>query len=153
MSLSYAIDHAVASTESVNVEVAAKSELTLVSTDIDPKTGAVISTYLLASGDANFPSNVTYRAEQQTRGGKTVRRVSMTFSTWATETDSVTGIVRHEPVTGTYSFVVPMAYTVELADMDDFIGNCFSFLYSSVSAGARTTTYLQKLLYGAPQVA
>jgi hypothetical protein len=153
MALSYAVDHANASTESVNVEVAAKSELTLVSTDVDPKTGAVTSTYLLASGDANFPSYVTYRAEQQTRGGKSVRRVSMTFSTWATETDSVTGVVRHEPLNGTYSFVVPMAYTVELADMDDFIGNCFSFLYASVSAGARSTTYLQKLLYGAPQVA
>jgi hypothetical protein len=77
----------------------------------------------------------------------------MTYSTWATETDSVTGIINRKAISGQFNFIVPMGFTVELADMDDFIGNCFSFLYSSVSAGARTTTYLGRLLFGAPQVA
>jgi hypothetical protein len=52
MTISYSLDHTPSSTESVLVEVAPKSEMTLRATDADPKTGAVTATYVLASGDA-----------------------------------------------------------------------------------------------------
>ncbi|DAD51634.1 coat protein [ssRNA phage Esthiorhiza.2_43] len=153
MSLSYAIDHVVTSTESVNVEVAAKSELTLVSSDTDPKTGEVSSTYVLGSGDVVFPAYVTFRVASQSRRGTQVRRLSMTFDSWATETDSVSGAVVRKPISGTISVVIPADMTVELADTMQLLGNMFSFMYPSVAAGVRSTTYLSKLLYGSPQVA
>lgn len=151
MSITYSIDHVASSTEAVNVEVAAKSEMTLKSTDIDPKTGDTLSTYVLASGDNAYPSTVTYRIQAQNQGGVPQRRAVMTFSTWATSDDGL-GTVVKRPLSGSVSFIVPGDLTVELADMDDFIGNLFSFLYLSVTAGARSTTWLQKLLFGVPQV-
>lgn len=152
MSLSYAIDHVVATTESVNVEVAAKSELTFISSDTDKSTGEVISTYALASGDVRYPGTVTYRIAKQNRGGNPTRRISMTFDTWATETDSVTGVINRKPINVTWSFTVPQDLTTELADVMQLLGNAFSFLYGSVAAGVRSTTYLSNLLYGTPKV-
>jgi hypothetical protein len=140
------------STESVNVEVAAKSELTLIATDIDQKTGEITSTYTLASGDMAFPGLVTYRVGEQARSSGPIRRISVTLSTWATETDSVTGVIRRKPISCTISLNLPGDLTFELADVMQLLGNTFSFLYASVSAGVRSTGYLQKLLYGSPQV-
>jgi hypothetical protein len=148
----YLIDHINASTESINVEVAAKSEMIEQSTDTDSKTGDVISTYVLSSGDNAYPATVTYRVQASGSVAKPTRRVVVTLSTWATSDDGA-GVVVKRPLTGSISFVLPADMTVELADMDDFIGNLFSFLYASATAGARSTTYLQKLLYGVPRVA
>lgn len=148
----YSLDHVASATESVLVETAAKSEMTLQSTDVDPKTGAVVSTYNLASGDSQFPASVVYRVENQSRGGSPIRRVSMTFSTWAVDDNSVDGTAIRKPISGTIAMNIPADITTELADLDDFIGNLFSFLYASQSGGARNTGYLQKLLYGVPQV-
>ena len=47
---------------------------------------------------------------------------------------------------------VPADITTEIADVDDFYGNLFSYLYPSQSAGVRSTAHLQKLLYGVAQV-
>jgi hypothetical protein len=152
MTISYSLDHTPSSTESVLVEVAPKSEMTLRATDADPKTGAVTATYVLASGDAAYEATVVYRIESQTRSDGPKRRVSMTFSTWATVSDSVAGTDKKSPISGTISLLIPADLTTELADMDDFIGTLFSFLYASQSSGARNTGYLQKLLYGVPQV-
>jgi hypothetical protein len=152
MSLSYSIDHVVISTESVNVEVAAKSEMTLVSTDVDPKSGDVVSTYVLASGDVAYPATVVYRIASQSRASGPIRRVSLTLNTWATETDSVTGGIVRKAINSTISLNIPADLTVELADIMQMIGNTFSFVYPSVSAGVRSTGYLQRLLYGSPQV-
>lgn len=152
MTHTYSLDHVASATESVNVETAAKSEMTLQSTDVDPKSGDVVSTYTLASGDSQYPAYVVYRIGSQNRGGNPVRRASMTFSTWAVDDNSVDGTAIRKPISGTISLLIPADITVELADMDDFIGNLFSFLYASVSTGARNTGYLQKLLYGVPQV-
>lgn len=153
MSLSYTIDHVVTTTEAVNIEVAAKSELTLISTDVDAKSGDVVSTYILASGDAQFPAYVSYRISAQSRGGSPVRRIQVSFNTWASETDSVTGIIVRKPVSGSIALTVPADLTLELADVMQLAGNLFSFLYPSVSSSVRSTAYLSKLLYGAPQVA
>lgn len=152
MSTTYSIDHVVPSTtvESVNVEVAAKSELTHRSTSV--VNGETVAEYVLASGDINYPATVTYRSGLQTRKAGNKRRISVTFSTWAAATDSGTGLVSREEISSTISFLVPAAFTLELADIDDLLGNMFSFMYPSVSAGARNTGYLQKLLYGVPQV-
>jgi hypothetical protein len=152
MSLSYAIDHVVTSTESVNIEVAAKSELTLISTDVDQKSGEVVSTYALASGDTLYPGLVTYRVATQSRSSGPIRRVSMTLDTWATETDSVTGVINRKPISCTISLNIPRDLTTELADVMQLLGNAFSFCYASVTTGVRSTGYLQKLLYGVPQV-
>jgi len=151
MTHTYSLDHVASATESVNVETAAKSEMTLRSTDVDPKTGDVVSTYVLASGDSRYEATVTYKVQEQNKVGAPTRRCVVTLNTWATDDDGA-GLVVKKPITGSISFIVPTDLTIELADMDDFIGNLFSFLYASVSTGTRNTTYLQKLLYGVPQV-
>lgn len=152
MTHTFSLDHVATATESVLVETAAKSEMTLVSTDVDPKTGDVVTTYVLSSGDSQFPATVSYRISSQSRGGAPIRRISMTFNTWAADDNSVDGIVSRKPISGSIALNVPADITVELADMDDFIGNLFSFLYASQSSGSRNTGYLQKLLFGTPQV-
>jgi hypothetical protein len=152
MTVSFSIDHLSTSVEDVSVEVAAKSEMILQSSDVDPKTGDVTSTYVLASGDNAFPATVIYRTSLQKRAGAAVRRLSMTFNTWSVSTDSVTGIVIRKPLSATVSFVIPADMTVEVADMDDLVGNLFSFLYLSVTTKVRDTAWLQKLLYGISQI-
>jgi hypothetical protein len=152
MTKTYSLDHVVTSTESVKVEVAAKSEMVLQSTATDQKTGAIASTYVLASGDIAFPATVVYRTELQKRGGELVRRASVTFNTWAVRADDVAETEVRKPISGTFAFVLPSDMNIELADLDDFIGNVFSFLYASQSSGARNTGYLAKILFGIPQV-
>jgi hypothetical protein len=152
MTLTYSIDHAPTTTEAVNVEVAEKSGMTLVGTTTDPKTGEVVSTYVLATGDNSFPANVVYRAALQARSTGNIRRISMTFSTWARKSDSVSGTDTVKPLTGTISFNIPADFTVEVADLNNVLGSLMSYMYLSVTASVRDTTWLQKLLYGIPQV-
>lgn len=151
MTITYDITHAIASTESVNVEVAEKSAFTLQQTTKDAD-GAVSTTYVLNSGDPIHPATVTYRSSIQSKNGKDTRRISVTFNTWAHSADSVSGLEVWEPIQNTFSIVVPLSLVVELVDLDDMIGNMFSFMYSGVTTGTRTTTYLSKLLFGVTQV-
>lgn len=150
--LTYSLEHVNASTEVIDVEVAAKSEMVLRSLAIDPKTGSQEATYVLASGDNSRPATVVYRSELQKRAAGPVRRVSMTFNTWAVRSDDVAETDEYAPISGTFSFNLPADMNIEVADMDDFIGNCFSFLYESATSGDRATGYLSKLLFGIPQV-
>lgn len=152
MAITYSLDHTNSSTESVAVEVAEKSDMVLQGTTTDQKTGESVSTYVIATGDNSHPATVVYRNGLQNRSGGQIRRVSITLSTWARSSDSVTGDVVVKPITATVSFNIPADMVIETADFDDFIGNMFSFLYLSVSAGARDTTWIAKLLYGVPQV-
>jgi len=153
MTVSYSLDHIVGgTTESVTVEVAEKSAASLVSTIVDPKSGEVSSTYVLSSGDPSFPATVTYRSALNKRGDKSIRRISCTLSTWATSEDSVTGDILKENILGTISFNVPQAMQIELADLDDMLGNLFSYMYPSVAAGVRSTAHLAKLLFGVTQI-
>jgi hypothetical protein len=152
MAITYSLDHVVSTTESVLVEVAEKTDMVLQGTTTDPKTSESVSTYVIATGDNSHPATVTYRNGIQNRSGGQIRRVSVTFSTWARSSDSVTGAVVVKPITATVSFNIPADMVIETADFDDFIGNIFSLLYLSVTAGARDVTWIAKLLYGVPQV-
>lgn len=152
MTLTYSIDHAQTNVESVNIEVPEKTSMVLQGTSTDPKTGEIVSTYVISTGDNAFPATVVYRGSLQNRATGQIRRLSVTFNSWAVKSDSVAGVDTRKPISGTISFNVPADITIETADMDDFIGNLFSFLYLSVSAGARDTTWIAKLLYGVPQV-
>lgn len=152
MTITYALDHVASTTESVNVEVAPKSELALVRTYTDKTSDEVVSEYRIASGDELYPSTVAFRYGLQTRKGSEARRISMTFYTWATKTDSVTGEVSHEPISSTIQLLLPGRMTIEVGDLDDLLGNTLSFMYPSVSSGARSTVYLQALLFGRTQV-
>jgi len=152
MTLTYSLDHVLTSCEDVSIEIADKVNLVLQSTTTDPKTGEVASIYVISTGDNSFPATVTFRVAVQKRSTGVVRRVSMTFDTWAVCSDSVSGIDTRKPFSGTVSMLVPADMTIETADVDDFIGNLFSFLYLSVTSKARDTTWLAKLLYGIPQV-
>jgi hypothetical protein len=153
MAHTYSIDHLVTSTEAVNIEVADKAGMVLRGTSRLPNgRDGWEAIYGLGSGDSQYPATVTYRVENQTRQGNPVRRLSMIFNTWAADDDGVSVVIR-KPISAEISIVVPADLTIELADLDDLFGNSVSFLYSSVSSGTRTTTYLQKLLYGGPQVA
>lgn len=152
MTITYSLDHVSATTESVNVEVADKANMVLQSTTTDPKTGEVVSTYTIANGDNAFQAFIYYRSSIQSRGSAPVRKVSVTFSTWAVKSDSVSGEDTRKPFTGTFSLLMPADMTIETADVNQFIGNLFSFLYLSVTTGTRNTTWLAKLLFGIPQV-
>jgi len=152
MTLTYSIDHISTSVEDVSVEVADKANLVLQSTSTDPKTGDNVSVYVVSTGDNSYPATITFRSGVQSRSQGSVRRISMTFNTWATRSDSVTGLDTKKPFSGSVSFVMPADITIEVADMDDVIGNLFSFLYASVTTKVRDTAWLGKLLYGIPQV-
>jgi len=149
MSKSYDIDHISTSVEDVSVEVAAKSEMVKAA----PTGIKDVTAYVLASGDNAYPANVSYQSTLQSRGDDVYRRISVKFSTWANMTDSVTGEVVKKPLIGEISYLIPSAYTVEVADLDDAAGNLFSFQYPSVTTKVRSTAWLQKLLYGATDVA
>jgi hypothetical protein len=150
MSHTFSIDHTPSTTEAVNVEVAPKTEFTILPPS--KQIGDYATAYQLASGDNAYPSIVTYRSEIITSGGKPVRRISVTFQSWAVDANSVSGEDHREMITSTQTLYVPASFTVELADLDDFLGNAFSFWYPSVSSGARNTGWLQSLLYGTTEV-
>lgn len=152
MTITYSIDHTPDTSESMNAEIAPKSEMTLVSTDVDPKTGEVTSTYVLASGDNGYPATVVYRTSIQKRATGAIRRMSMTFSTWATASNSVDGVDTKKPISASVNINVPADMTIEVTDLSTMVGNAFSFLYPSIAAGVRNNSWLQKLLYGVPQV-
>jgi len=152
MTITWSIDHLSTSVEDVSVEVAPKSEMTLQSTTTDPKTGEITSVYNLASGDNAFLASVTYRSSIQKRAIGDVRKISMTFSTWATMSNSFDGTETKKPVSVSCTILGPADMTLEVADLDDLIGNGFSYLYASVTSKVRDTSWLGKLLYGVPQV-
>lgn len=152
MTITYSIDHVSTTVEDVSVEVADKANMVLQYTTTDPKTGEITSSYVISNGDNSFPATVVYRTSVQNRSTGPIRRMSMTFNTWAARADSVSGEEIRKPLVASVSFNVPADMTVETADMDDLIGNLFSFLYASVSVKVRDTAYLGKLLFGIPQV-
>lgn len=153
MTVTYSIDHTPTTTESVNVEVAEKSAFSFVRTTVDEKTGENSSIYVLSSGDATLPATVTFRTALSQNGKGPSRRISVTFSTFARSDDSVTGEVKTYPINATISVTIPQNVQVELADIGNLLGNLFSLLYPSVSAGVRSTAWLAKLLFGVSQVA
>jgi len=150
MTLSYAIDHVSSnSTESVTTIVADKSGRVSTQLDSDPKTGRNTSVYTLSSGDPNHPATITYSVDPPSQDAKT-RYGSITFRTWCTQTDSVTGIVTWWPIQATISFVITNGAPVQLADFNKLIAAIFSYSYASVSSGVRDTVWLQNLLFGSP---
>jgi hypothetical protein len=153
MAHTYTIDRMETTTESVSIEVAAKANFVLISTDRSPDGRLVVSRYSLSSGDPTFPSYVTYRIElQMSKGGVPTKRLSISIDTWAADDDGA-GVVTRLPANFTISAQLPAEMTIELADLDVALGNLYSFTYASVAAGVRNTTYLNRLLFGATQVA
>ena len=152
MTVTYSIEHVPTSVEDVSIEVAPKSEMTWVATYTDPNTGELVTDYRLASGEDLYPARISYRVGTQTRKGKSVRRISMTYYTWAKRSDSVTGVDTREECSASVQFFLPAGMTIELADLDDFLGVAFSAMYASVTTKVRDTGYLQKLLYGVSAV-
>jgi hypothetical protein len=152
MTITYGIDHVSAnSTESVTVLIAEKSTMTFSSVKTDPKTGRITTTYLIGSGDANHPAYVVYIADPVSPGVKT-RYGSVTIQTWATQTDSVTGIETWWPIQATTSFVITNGSPVQLADFNKLVAAVFSQTYASVASGVRDTAWVQNLLFGNPTV-
>lgn len=151
MSITYSISRLSTSVEDVSVEVPVKADMTLQATDT--KDGVTETNYVVATGDNAYQSYVTFRSEIQNRKGVLIRRISVTFSTWAVQSDSVAGTDTMKPVNGTIAFNLPADMTIEVADLDDFLGNLVSYCYPSVTTKVRSTAWLQKLLYGVTQVA
>nr|QDH87789.1 MAG: hypothetical protein H1Bulk28FD40_000002 [Leviviridae sp.] len=150
MSLSYEITHVSAnSTESVTTLVADKSGRVFTNVDSDPKTGRITATYTLASGDVNHPATVEYAVDPIALGAKN-RYGSVTFRTWNTVTDSVSGEIKWWPIQATVSFVIASGAPVQLADFNKLIACAFSYTYASVASGVRDTAWLQNLLFGSP---
>jgi len=140
-----------ASTESVTTVIAPKSSMTPGGSSTDPKTGRVTTIYNIASSDGIHVATVRYQVDPIAAGAKT-RYGSVTFSTWVTSSDSVTGIITWFPIQATVSFVIQNGSPVVLADFNKLIAATFSFAYASVSSGTRDTAYLQRLLLGSATV-
>jgi hypothetical protein len=152
MSHIYSIDHTPTAVEDVSVEISEKSGMTLQKVTTDPKTGEVTAVYILTSGDFSYPATVTYRSTIQNRSDGQMRRISVTLSTWAVDTDSVSGLDTRKGIQGTISLLIPADLTLETADLNVMLGNMFSYMYPSIATKLRNTGYLQKLLYGVAQV-
>jgi hypothetical protein len=140
-----------ASTESVTTPVADKTNLVLVSSDIDPKTGRTTAIYTLSGADAGYPITLTVNSDPSGPGVKS-RYCSMTFRTWVKQSSDVTDITTRWPIQVSVSFVVTGDAPLLLADLNTLVGVAFSYSYLSVAAGVRDTTWLAKLLSGSPQV-
>jgi hypothetical protein len=152
MTLSYEITHVSSnSAESVSTLIAEKTTMSLKSNVTDPKSGRITATYILGSGDSNHPATVRYVVDPPA-SGITNRYGSVTVNTWATQTDSITGIVTWYPIQATMSFVIVDGSPVQLADFNKLIAAAYSYTYLSQASGVRDTTWLQTLLYGSPQV-
>jgi len=152
MSLSYAITHVSGNTtESVTTTVAEKSTMVAKSNVTDPKTGRITETYVIGSGNNNYPANVRYVIDPPA-GGDSSRYGSITITTWVTQTDSVTGDITYWPIQATMSFVIQDGSPVQLSDFNQLIAAAFSYTYASVSGGVRDTAWLQNLLFGSPVV-
>lgn len=152
MTLSYGIDHVSSNTtESITTVLADKTTMVLVSSDVDVKTGRATATYVLATGDPNHPAQVIFAVDPVVNSNKS-RYGSVTFKTWSTQTDSVTGVVTYWPVQATMSFVIQNGAPVQLADFNKLIAAVFSYTFASASSGTRDTAWLQDLLFGSPQV-
>jgi len=152
MTVSNTIDHAPSTTESVLVAAAPKSEMTLQSVVSDPKTGEIAATYVLASGDFRYPATVVFRSAIQTRATGSKRRISMTYSTWATSTDSISLSETKREISTSVSMLIPADTTLELDDLDVLLSTAYSFMYAQVTSGVRNTAWLQKLVFGLPEV-
>jgi hypothetical protein len=152
MTLTYSLDHVLTSVEDVSIEVADKAALSHQKTSVDPKTGEQSTVYVIANGDTLFKSYVTFRYGLQNRGGQQVRRIAMQFDTWATKSDSVSGLDTKQPIQGMFQMLLPGDMLIEIADLDDFIGNCFSYLYASVTTKVRSTAWLSDLSFGITEV-
>lgn len=148
MSITYTIDHAASSVEDVSIEVAAKSEMTLRRVYTDQKSGELRAEYVLASGEPKYPATVTYFTAVEKLGSSPTRRSGMIFETWAVATPSTSDDVTRKKISYKHEFVVPGDMVLELADLDDLMGNGFSFMYPSVTTKVRSTAWLQDLLFG-----
>lgn len=139
------------STESVTVQVADKTDLVLISSDIDQKTGRATAIYTVSGADPGYPQTLTVNADPLGPGVKS-RYCSITFRTWIKQSSDVTDITTQWPIQASMSFVVAGDAPLVLADLVKLFGTAFSYTYLSVSSGTRETTWAAKLLAGSPQV-
>lgn len=154
MTFVYSIDHVILDTsDGVNIPVPEKNSLILRSLDYDPKTRESVAVYVIGTGDNQYQSTLTFRSSLQDRAGGQIRRISETWSSWATKTDDVTGVVVKKPISISVSFNIPADIVVEVADLAAMLLSNLSFLYPSVATGNINTGYLNKLLYGVVQIA
>lgn len=139
------------STESVTVEVADKTNLVLVSSDLNEKTGRATAVYALSGADAGYPITLTVNSDPMGPGVKS-RYCSITFRTWVKQSSDVTDITTRWPIQVSTSIVVAGDAPLVLADLVKLLGVGFSYSYLSVTSGARETTWAAKLLAGSPQL-
>jgi len=139
------------STESVTTLVADKTNLVLVSSDIDLKTNRATAIYTISGAEAGHPITLTVNSDPTGPGIKS-RYCSISFRSWIKRSSDVTDISEYWPVQASISFVVAGDAPLSLAMLQDLIDVAFSYSYLSVSSGTRNTTWLAKLLAGAPQV-
>lgn len=139
------------STESVTVQAADKTNLILISSDIDQKTGRATAIYSLSGADAGYPVTLTVNSDPAGPNVKS-RYCSITLRTWVKESSDVTDVVTRWPIQASMSFVVPGDAPLAVADLIALMGAAFSYTYLSVSSGTRETTWAAKLLAGSPQL-
>jgi hypothetical protein len=139
------------STESVTILVADKTNLVLVSSDINPTTKRATAIYAISDADPGYPVTLTVVSDPLGPGTKE-RYASLALRTWITRTSDVTDITEHWPIQTNISFVVSGDAPLSLAMLEDLFEAIYSYTYLSVAAGVKDTTWLAKLLVGAPQI-
>lgn len=141
-----------ATDESVDVIVADKSGLVLMSLDQDPKTKRSTAIYALSGSDPGYPITLTVNSDPPGADVKS-RYCSITFRTWVNSVYSATDEEKYWPVQASVSFVIPGDAPVTPALLSQLVDVAFSYTYLSVTTGVKDTTWLAAILLGSPETA
>lgn len=151
MTISYSIMGVSSSGADVTVPVIDQSHLVYdKQINADPKTNSVTHRYKdTVAGTKAHPVfvDVTIR-EVPAKGTFVGRRYwSITHSTWAVISDSVTGLVQYENVSRTYSGNDPLI-DMEAADLRDWDGNMYGLRWSTLTSKVPDTGHISAIDQG-----
>lgn len=159
MSISYTIEHVNAQNADGDTILIAgyqlHTDLVLVDTTTDPKTGDITTTYVVANGDPDYPAQAIYRCANQKRAGEEIKRLTATFITWAKAEDSVSGLVTRKQVRTGNFLEIPAGTKLTAEQLRDFVQQGFSLWYTptdSIVGTAMPADYIASMLFGITQV-
>lgn len=150
MTLSYSLDHIPTSTA---VDFAVPSPIgdayLAKLAPLPAVNGESETRYAVISGDTSSPAILTYRSGDAVRKTGTIKRIGSGLSTWARESDSVTGLSRKALIAVNTTFNVPTDFKVEAEDLAYLlVAHMIQFAPDGDQTVAGIASYMSKLLFG-----
>lgn len=148
MSHAYAIQGTSASGADVTVPVIDQANFRWRKTEI-LKDGATLTTFVDSTSPTDHEVLVTVRVKDiPGRGSLAAQREwNVTHLSWATDTDSVTGIVVYNPIRRFLGGSDPVM-GLELSDLRDYVGNVYGLLWTTLTAKVPDTGIIGDLTHG-----